>query len=513
MESHDLHIDLRRITAAVSLLAGIVEGSEDAIIAKDRTGAIISWNPAAERLFGYTEEEAIGRHVSMLVPEHRRGEDTDAFDRILAGKRVEHYETERMTQSGDVIEVAVTVSALRGADGTILGASKIVRDVTDLRRARAAQEQLAAIIGDSDDAIISKDREGRITSWNRAAERIFGYTAAEAVGQHVSLIFPEDLIGRERDILGEILSGLKVDHYETRRRTRDGRVIEVALTVSPLRGADGEIIGASKILRDVTDQKRAQARERHAVELARANERLAEADRAKDEFLAIANHELRTPLTAIAGFTDTLLHRDVSEDQRREFLEIIDRQAARLTRLVDDLLSLTRHHVDDASANAMSVPVRAVVERILHEQDRDDIEVAGDDELFACVDPEHLRQIVLNYVDNATKYGAGRIGVEVCRSGANAIVSVTDDGAGVPEEVVPRLFDAFTRSQEARDAQVPGTGLGLSIVRTLARAHEGEAWYERGSSGGSSFRVSLPLASVDQDAAPQPEHARAASSG
>jgi PAS domain S-box-containing protein len=488
-----MHLDLQRVTAAVSLLAGIVEGSDDAIIAKDRDGIVIGWNPAAERLFGYDEDEIVGTHIGVLVPDSHRGEDVEVFERILAGRKVEHYTTQRLTKDGRLVDVAVTVSALRDASGEIVGASKIVRDVTERREALQMQAHLAAIIENSDDAIISKDREGVITSWNPAAERILGYSADEAIGQHISLIFPPDLIGRERDILGEILDGQKVDHYETRRRRRDGRVIDVALTVSPLRDADGTVIGASKILRDITDMKASRERELRSQELARANARLAAADRAKDEFLAVANHELRTPLTAIAGFTDTMLHRSVTPEQQREFLEIIDRQAARLTRLVDDLLGLTRARLMRAETAAEQLSLRESIERLLVDQARNDVKVQGDVAVVACIDPDHLRQIVLNLVDNATKYGGGD--VEVCIRGArtHAVVSILDRGPGVPNELVPRLFDAFSRADVVRDAQLPGTGLGLSIVRSLARANNGSVWYERREGGGSAFHVRLPM--------------------
>jgi PAS domain S-box-containing protein len=508
MVSHDLHIDLRRVTAAVSLLAGIVEGSDDAIMAKDRAGTIISWNPAAQRLFGYTEAEAIGSHVSMLVPDSHRGEDIAVFERILAGQKVEHYETTRCTKSGGLVAVAVTVSALRGADGTIVGASKSVRDITDVQAARQMEAQLAAIIENSDDAIISKDPRGRITSWNPAAERIFGFTPEEAVGQHISIIFPDDLIGRERDILGEILAGGKVDHYETRRKTKDGRILDVALTVSPLRGGDGGIIGASKILRDITEAKRHAVREEQARELERANQRLAAADRAKDEFLAIANHELRTPLTAIAGFTDTLLHREADLDagQRREFLEIIDRQSARLARLIDDLMTLTKTQVDRSGSETATIAVRETVSQILHDQDRDDIRVTGDGGVLARVDPDRLRQIVLNFVDNAIKYGAGPIGVDVRQSATNVIIAVSDHGPGVAADILPHLFDAFTRAQGVRESQMPGTGLGLSIARSLARADGGDAWYEPNAGGGSRFGVRLPLEGAHASAPEPADH-------
>ncbi|MCW2926643.1 MAG: hypothetical protein JWM86_611 [Thermoleophilia bacterium] len=484
----------------MSLLAGIVDGSDDAIVAKDMQGHIIAWNPAAQRLFGYTEEEAIGAHIGMLIPEALKGEDQRVLDRVLEGNQMEHYETQRLTKDGNAVEVSVRVSPLKDADGVIIGASKIIRDIGQHREARRREAQLAAIIASSDDAILSKDTSGTITSWNPAAQRMFGYEPDEVIGQHISILFPPDLLGTERDVLGEILQGKRVDHYETRRLTRDGRIIDVSLTVSPLRDPDGTIVGASKIVRDISEAKRTAARDEQARELARANLELAAADRAKDEFLAMANHELRTPLTSIAGFTSTMLQLDeaLSADQRREFLQIIERQTERLSRLIDDLMTLSRVRVDRAHINAEPTHVTQAIREILREQDRTDVEVVGDDEACACVDPQHLSQMVLNYVDNAAKYGAGTIRVDVSPTlGDTVEVVVADEGAGVPAELVPHLFERFTRGDREREAGVPGTGLGLSIVRNLARAQGGDAWYEPNEPVGSRFCLRLPRPSGD----------------
>lgn len=506
MEQGPGHIDLSRITAAVSLLASIVEGSDDAIIAKDIAGRIISWNPAAERMFGYAEHDVIGQHIRILIPEDHRGEDEDVFARILAGDRVAHYQTQRLTRAGDRIEVAVTVSALRDGDGTVVGASKILRDISAWHASARLQTQLAAIVESSDDAIISKDLTGTITSWNPAAERMFGYRDHEAIGQHISMLFPDTRKGSERDILGEILAGRKVDHYETRRVTRDGRILDVSLSVSPLRDLGGKIVGASKIARDVTEQKRLAARDRHASELAALNERLAAADRAKDEFLAMSNHELRTPLTAIAGFTSTMLDLGDRLDpaQQREFLEIIDTQAQRLTRLVDDLLTIGRAQMQGAGVRLQDIELRSALGRMLSTHGHDDVTVHGTLDRPVRADPHHLEQMILNYIDNARKYGADPIEVHVDIDRETATIAVEDDGRGVPIELFGRLFDPFSRATCDAEAGIPGTGLGLSIVRSLARAQGGEAWYEPRTGGGSRFCLRLGLGEASARTASSP---------
>ena len=267
-------------------LAAIVESSDDIIISKTLDGIITSWNRGAERILGYSADEVMGKHVSMLMPPESIEDIEKILGRIRAGEKVDHYETKRRRKDGVVIDVTLTVSPIRDAEGDIIGASKVGRDITDAKAAAELKDRLAAIVESSDDIIISKTLDGIITSWNRGAERILGYSADEVVGKHVSMLMPPESIEDTEKILGRIRRGEKIDHYETRRRRKDGVVIDVTLTVSPIRSHSGHIIGASKIGRDITQQKLMET------------ERL-EADRRKDEFLAMLAHELRNPLASI----------------------------------------------------------------------------------------------------------------------------------------------------------------------------------------------------------------------
>ncbi len=251
----------------------IVESAADAIISEDLRGVIQSWNGGAERTFGYRASEVVGQPISVLFPAERRAEEAEILARIGRGERIEHYETVRLTKSGRLLDVSLTVSPLRDAAGTVIGASKIVRDVSNRRRLDDSRARLAAIVESSDDAIVSKDLQGTIRSWNRGAERIFGYASAEAVGRSILMLIPDDRQAEEREILAKIARGERIDHYETIRRTKDGRAIDVSLTISPLRDAEGSIVGASKIARDITERKRmerdlAAHRERFRVTLA-----------------------------------------------------------------------------------------------------------------------------------------------------------------------------------------------------------------------------------------------------
>ncbi|WP_158642808.1 PAS domain S-box protein [Mucilaginibacter ginsenosidivorax] len=240
-----------------AMLAAIVASSDDAIISKTTKGIITTWNPAAERMFGYIEAEAIGRSIMMIVPPDRQAEEVYIIGQILQGRKIEHFETLRTTKDGRQIPVSVTVSPILNKNGVIIGASKIARDISDRHLAREKQAILAAIVSSSDDIIISKTLQGIITSWNKAAEKIFAYTEAEAVGQHISLIIPPDRLSEEDFIIGQIANGRKVDHFETIRRGKNGQDVHLSVTVSPVVDEQGKIIGASKVARDISSARHA----------------------------------------------------------------------------------------------------------------------------------------------------------------------------------------------------------------------------------------------------------------
>ena len=251
---------------AVRHLARVVESSDDAIISKDLNSTITSWNRAAERMFGYTAAEAIGRSIRMIIPADRQAEEDMVLTRIRAGQALTHFDTIRQRKDGTLIPISLTVSPIHDDAGRVIGASKIARDITDRRQAAVASRRLAAVIESSDDAIITKDLNSIITSWNAAAERMFGYTAAEAIGQSIRMLIPAELQDEEDVVLAKIRAGDKIDHYETIRQHRDGTRLSISLTVSPIRNEHGEIVGASKVARDITERTRllAAARE-HAV--------------------------------------------------------------------------------------------------------------------------------------------------------------------------------------------------------------------------------------------------------
>lgn len=251
-----------------AMLAAIIAGSEDAIISKTLEGFITSWNKGAEAIFGYQAHEVIGKHITILMPSDKLHEEDYIISNVRQGKKIEHFQTLRLAKDGTEIPISLTVSPVMDKTGRIVGVSKIARNITAQNLADEKQAALAAIIESSDDAIISKNLDGIITTWNKGAENIFGHTETEAIGQHISLLLPQDRLEEEDYIIGKIKKGEKVDHYQTIRVRKDGTLLDVSLTISPIRKSDGTIIGASKVARDVTAQRAAEvALEKHAQRL------------------------------------------------------------------------------------------------------------------------------------------------------------------------------------------------------------------------------------------------------
>ena len=236
-------------------LAAIVQSSDDAIIGKTLNGIITNWNNAAEKLFGYTEEEMIGQSIMTLIPKDREGEEAEIISKLKKGEKIDHFETKRITRDGKLLDISLTISPIRDSNGNIIGASKIARDITARKQIEELNSKLAAIVQSSDDVIIGKTLEGIVTSWNNAAEKLFGYTEEEMIGQSIFKIIPPERVNEEYEILDQLRQGKKIEHFETKRMSNKGKLIDISLTTSPIRDVGGKIIGASKIARNISLQK------------------------------------------------------------------------------------------------------------------------------------------------------------------------------------------------------------------------------------------------------------------
>ncbi|HXE05391.1 MAG TPA: PAS domain S-box protein [Bryobacteraceae bacterium] len=363
---------------------------------------------------------------------------------------------------------------------------------------------LAAIVESSDDAIVSKTLEGKIQSWNTAAERIFGYTAAEVIGQPITIIVPPELHDEEQRILERLHRGQRVDHFDTIRVTKDGRRIPISLTVSPIRDSRGVIVGASKVARDISERKRwEQALLESESGRKRNEEALRDAYRRKDEFLALIGHELRNLISPIRYSLDINKKAGRTPEQRRRSEEIMERQIMIMSRLLDDLLDASRISRSmlqlSKTTTEIALVVGAAIDTARPVLEAKNHSLSLDLPKHAIrfeADSARLAQVFSNLLINAAKYTdpGGQIHLRARREGNEINVSIRDNGIGISAEMVPRLFTMFTQAPGALSRADGGLGIGLSLVEGLVALHGGRVEARSDGPGtGSEFIVHLPI--------------------
>jgi PAS domain S-box-containing protein len=360
----------------------------------------------------------------------------------------------------------------------------------------------AAIVDSSDDAIVSKNLQGIVMSWNKGAERIFGYSAEEMIGQSILKVLPPDRKDEEMQILARLQRGERVDHYETKRQRKDGKLIDVSLTISPIRNAQDVIVGASKIARDITEQKAAQQK------LAAAHEELKRADRVKAEFLATLSHELRTPLNAILGWVQ-ILKDGATKEELAESIPILERNVRMQSQMIEDLLDLGRIEAGKVSLDIQRVDlpevVGAAIETVRPAAIGKAIRLTS---AFSSLngivlgDKDRLQQIVWNLLTNAIKFTPknGRVHVVIKRVNSHVEVCVTDSGQGIAPEFLDQVFERFRQADATTTRRYGGLGLGLSLVKQFTELHGGSVRVEsEGEGQGATFTICLPMQPVRHD--------------
>ncbi|MDD0839814.1 EAL domain-containing protein [Curvibacter sp. HBC61] len=274
-----MKMSLKESPMAISFFESVLRGCDDAIITKSLDGVVTSWNPAAERIFGYTEAEMVGQSLLVLFPKDRLNEERFIIEKVMLGELVDHFETVRLRKDGLPIHVSVTISPIRDEFGQVVGASKIARDITEHMQLLEHLRYFKALVDSTSDAVISKTTEGIVTSWNAAAERLFGYRPEEMLGQPLLRLIPPDRGHEEDEILAKIRAGQRIQHFETVRQTKAGQLVPVSVCISPIHDAQGQVQGASKIVRDISTQKALEARLRLTASVfTHANEGIAITD-------------------------------------------------------------------------------------------------------------------------------------------------------------------------------------------------------------------------------------------
>jgi len=508
--NNELEVRVQERTAELSLTEKryrqVVFGLPAAVYTTDAEGRLTLYNEAAAVLWG--REPAIGhdlwcgsRKLYRTDGSELPADQCPMAITLKSGKGVRGEEVIIERPDGTRRHILPYPEPFFDASGKIVGAVNMLVDITERKQSEETTRRLAAIVEFSDDAIIGKDLNGIITSWNDSARRIFGYTADEVVGRSVTMLMPPERMNEEAHILGSIRKGEPVHHYETVRRCKDGKLIEVSLSVSPIKNADGKIIGASKIARDITAQKRAE------LELKKAHEEVLAASRAKDDFLATLSHELRTPLNPVLLIaSDAANNRDLPPRIRTDF-DTIRKNVELEARLIDDLLDLTRIARGKIILDRSYLDVHRVLQDAIA-QEREEMtrkEITLDLKLNAeqqtvHADPVRLQQIFWNLLNNAVKFTpqGGKIAVETTASQNRLLIKISDTGIGMTPEEVSRIFAAFSQGLHAaaeNGHRFGGLGLGLAISQKLAELHYGKITaMSEGRDKGSMFVAEFPLA-------------------
>ncbi len=470
-------------------------------------GLIVYFNDHAVRMWGRapTLNEPMDRFCGSFRLHHSDGRAMphDECWMALALKTGQEYNGVEVVverPDGSRRTALVHISPFFDDTGILQGAINIVVDISDRKEAERANAFLGAIVESSEDAIISKSLDGVIQSWNVGAERIFGYSSVEAVGQSIKIIIPPELIHEERLILSRLCNGERIEHFETTRVTKHGKRIEISVTISPVRDGTGKIVGASKIARDITARK-----ESEAALVALKNE-LEVADIRKNEFLATLAHELRNPLAAVCNSLQLLALDDSLSPTVGQIREIMDQQGKQMVRLVDDLLDasrisrgqieLRREDVELASVVGVAVQsARPCIDKAKHQL----AITLPTKPVVLHADPIRLAQVLGNLLGNAAKYtppgGQMWLSAQVVDDGVE--FSVRDTGVGIKADVLPRIFDMFMQVESSKADSIGGLGIGLALAKKLVDLHNGRIEVvSEGEGKGTEFVVWLPASSL-----------------
>jgi PAS domain S-box-containing protein len=475
----------------------LLEAVVDGIISIDERGVIQTINPAAERLFGYAAQEVIGQNVKLLMPSPYQGEHDGYLARYLATgeKKIIGIgrEVVGLRKDGTTFPMDLSVAEARlGTEQIFVG---IIRDITERKRAEASLSRLAAIVESSEDAIVGKALDGTIMSWNAGAERMFGYSAGEMLGRHISILAPPDRPCEVPAMLERIRLGERVDHFETVRVRKDGRRIDVSVTISPIRDVSGKVLGAAAIKREITEQKRVNEEIRAMTQQLWQAAKLASVG----ELAASIAHELNNPLATVTLRIESVLARTPADDPRRRALEIVEQEAKRMGDLVANLLQFARRGDGQTSTVEIRQELAKALELIHHNLRKRLISIVQEfapDTPTIYADRQKLRQVFLNLLTNASDampQGGTltlRTAPATLDNGKPAVlIELADTGTGILAENLERIMEPFFTTKE----EGKGTGLGLAICRRVVQEHHGSIQIASEVGKGTTVRIVLPV--------------------
>jgi PAS domain S-box-containing protein len=484
-EPADAFEPLEAETVVGSRLASIVHSAMDAIVAVDEARRIILFNPAAEKMFGHSSAEVVGEPLDILLPERFRAVHHEHVNRFARSGQT----SRRMGQlgrvwglraNGEEFPVEASISQTLSESGSLL--TVILRDVTAQERAAETARLLASIVRSSDDAIIGTDLEGRILTWNPAAQEIYGYFRHEAEGEKLAMLVPSEGLAELETLLARVRRGESVGHLETLGLRKDGRTFAVSLGVSPLRDGSGAIVGASLIARDVSQQRTLERRLRQTEELASVA-----------TLITGIAHDIGTPMNVILGYTG-MLARALHEEKDRERLRIVREQVERVIRLIQTLMNFARPQQHDSASilrveEILERSLRLITETARHR--RIAIERDFDETAPIRAQGERLERAFLNLFVNAcdamAEGGVLRVATRALEAGGVEI-RIEDTGTGIAPKDLERIFEPFYTTK----APGRGSGLGLLVTRGIVLEHMGAIDVQSELGKGTAFRIRLP---------------------
>jgi len=456
---------------------------------------------AYERIWGRTCDSAYAEPsswVESIHPEDRAGVIQE-FERAGAGGQTQ-VEYRILRPDGEIRWIWTRLFPIFSKTGTLTRLVGIAQDCTERKQAERMQDFLAAIVESSDDSIIGTDLDGTIRSWNQGAEKLFGYTAAEAIGNSITMLFPASEGSDASATIRKVQRQERIERYEAVRAAKDGKPFDVSVILSPIRGAEGRIQGVSAIYRDITASKRADA------ELVKAKEAAEAASQAKSTFLATMSHEIRTPMNGILGMTELVLDSDLTADQR-ESLELVRLSAESLLTVINDILDFSKIEAGKMEFESIPFDLRESLGETMktlgfraHQKGLELVcDVRPDVPVGVLGDPGRLRQVLVNLVGNAikfTEHGEILVSVERETNTADGVAlhfSVKDTGVGIPTEKHEKIFESFSQADGSMTRKYGGTGLGLTICGKLVGMMGGRLWVESQEGHGSTFHFTAHL--------------------
>ena len=531
--------------------ARVIESSDDAIISKDLNGTIKTWNRAAERMFGYTAEEAVGRSIRMIIPNDRQAEEDEVLARIRSGEMVDHYETIRQRKDGTLVPISLTVSPIRDDAGQVVGASKIARDISERSRLLSAVREhawVAAKLGEVGAVLASTlDRDTILqkvidtgTELTRAEVGAFFYKVRDSQSGETDVFYtlsrtPKDAVVNFLDPRATALFAAAFRGQGTVRLddvTQDPRYGKSApnsepplghppvrsYLAVPVKAVSGAVIGGlffghsqSGVFAEPHERlaEGIATSTSVALENARLYVQARDANRMKDEFLAVLSHELRTPLNAIVGYARLLRGGILSSDKVERGLETLERNATWLTQIVEDVLDVSRIVSGKFRLDVQPVELPWVIDNaVATVQPAADAKGVRLETIIdpgvgpVAGDPDRLQQVVWNLLSNAVKFTPkeGRVQIRLERVDSHTEIIVSDTGIGISPDFLPHVFERFRQAEAASTRKTGGLGLGLAIVRHIVEMHGGTVLAASAGEGqGVTFRVRLPLMIVQPE--------------